>query len=129
MFLFSGTCLHGGATFLSTNCRVHMTYVRKEVRGNVSKDNDILLVYTCPDKDCSYNSGERVKTVTLAQLQDHWRYVHRKKHRLTLSQFQKSLEGCFIATCEKCGRTYSNKRSFERHLKSSCSANANENDE
>mmetsp|Transcript_10026 Transcript_10026/g.18798 ORF Transcript_10026/g.18798 Transcript_10026/m.18798 type:complete len:326 (+) Transcript_10026:119-1096(+) len=127
MFLLSGTCLHGGASFLSNNCRVHLTFVKKEFNKNIDKDNGISLVYTCPDKDCAYNSGDMAKTVTLVQLQDHWKFVHRKKHGLTLKQFKKILEGSDIYTCQKCGKRFCNTRSFHHHLKVTCHASANDN--
>lgn len=129
MFLFSGTCLHGGASYLSNNCRVHLMFAKKEFKTTIDKDNGISLVYACPDKDCAYNSAATAKTVTLEQLQDHWNKVHRKKHGLTLKQYKKSLEGTHISTCQKCGKIYCNPRTFQHHIKFMCGASANDNSE
>lgn len=120
MFLFSGTCLHGGAKYHTANARVHLMFMKSNFVNDANRENAISLVFPCPDKDCPYNRGDRVKTVTHSQLQDHWKNVHRKKHGLTLDQFRKSMKGTPIIRCEQCGKGFVNGKSFKIHCNNTC---------
>lgn len=120
MFLFSGTCLHGGSAFLANNARIHMTFAKSKKHAMVPRDNVVRLVFRCPVKSCECNKSIPVKTMARHQLLQHWRHVHSEKFIISLSKYEKSLCGVNIIRCGVCGKAFNDKRGLRRHVKRGC---------
>jgi len=120
MFLFSGTCIHGGTMFATNNARIHMSFVKMDMLKKTSKDNLFPILYHCPIKDCFRNAEETKKAMTRDQLQDHWKNVHRKKIGVSLWKYEKRCIGQTFLHCDVCRNVFTSKRGLAQHMKKRC---------
>jgi hypothetical protein len=120
MFLFSGTCLHGGSGFFTNNARIHMTFAKTKKHAMISRDNIIKLVFRCPVESCECNKSTPVKTMARHQLQQHWRHVHADKYIISLSKYEDYLRGVNLIHCGLCGKAFNDQHGLRRHVKRGC---------
>ena len=114
IFLFSGTCYHGGSTYNRHNVRLHMYLFPK--RSSLSSEtikNIIIVRKPCPVKGCKH--AKKGETFTEKQLYYHWGKHHLKHFGLSVGKYVKQLDGEEVLQCTHCRKGFNNARCLTRH--------------
>lgn len=90
IFLFSGSCRHGGLSYATHNLRIHMFFVKNQLVKVWKKENTVRLVFHCPVTDCVCNTIKK-RSFTKSQWYDHWRHVHRDKFGISVGKYLKQI--------------------------------------
>mmetsp|Transcript_14527 Transcript_14527/g.27341 ORF Transcript_14527/g.27341 Transcript_14527/m.27341 type:complete len:160 (-) Transcript_14527:3186-3665(-) len=122
MFVFSGTCKHGGSSYIRHNVRLHLYLLPKHSVGsaNSSLENVIVVNKPCPLEGCKHSKeGECFNE---SQLYYHWKKYHLSDIGLSVGKYIKELDGDIVLKCEFCRKGFNTKRGVTRHMKHKCRA-------
>ena len=114
MFLFSGTCYHGGSSYNRYNVRLHMyLFPRKSTTASDGIENVIIVRKPCPVKGCQHvKEGE---TFHEQSLYYHWNKYHIKDIGLSVGKYIDRLNDKQILQCTLCRKGFNNARCLTRH--------------
>lgn len=120
MFLFSGDFVHGGSAYECHNVRLHLYFFcTSALNNNESKKqlerNEIdVSMRVCPVADCP-KARNRI-LLTSKELQDHWRYRHRRDLDLTYEEYMSKQKGT-LTECQSCKKKLKNERCAKDHAR------------
>jgi hypothetical protein len=114
MFLFSGTCVHGGSSYTVCNTRIHIEFLPTPPDdSNPSEANLIPTNETCPIDNCPHI--KHGKLYTEAQLYYHWDRYHVKEEGLSLKKYRSRKAGEIILQCQSCRKGFLTKEGLDLH--------------
>lgn len=114
MFLFSGTCVHGGSSYTVCNTRIHIEFLPTAPdESNPDIGNLIPTTETCPIDNCQHI--EKGKLYTQAQLYYHWDRYHVKQEGLSLQKYRSRKAGKIIFQCQLCRKGFFTKDGLQEH--------------
>ena len=114
MILFSGTCIHGGSSYTTSNVRLHIQFITKNAEEVVPEsDNLIPTQLQCPIEDCSHNKDG--KMIMEHQLYDHWDRYHLQDKGLSLGKYIAQKQGRKVLQCMSCRKVFFSKRGLTDH--------------
>lgn len=117
MFLFSGSCEHGGSSYTVSNARLHIEFIpRKECGEQLALHNLIQQRYFCPIDACPLND-DGSSFPTKSRLYDHWRKKHLCDEGISVGKYIAMTKGKTILLCQTCKKGFTSKKGLSRHQK------------
>ena len=114
MFLFSGTCVHGGSCYTVCNTRIYIEYLPTPPDdSNPNLGNLIPTTETCPIDNCPHI--QQGKLYTEAELYYNWDRYHVQKEDLSLKKYRSRKAGKIISHCQSCRKGFLTKEGLDEH--------------
>lgn len=118
MFLFSGSCDHGGSSYNVGNVRLHIEFVPKSnnPEQDIVSSNIVPKRFICPVEHCTTHH-DCLTFSSKSRLYDHWHKKHLTCEGISLGKYIARSQGKNLMLCETCKKGFNSRKGLSRHRK------------